>query len=69
MFETEIFRKQMYCIEGSTCNIVRAFRCLPQPFLAPAVIRRQGSCAPLAPLRYDPDYSGVTDGKVFVTNK
>jgi len=26
MFETEVFRKQMYCIEESTCDIVGNFR-------------------------------------------
>jgi len=26
MFETEIFRKQIYCIEKSTCNIFGSFR-------------------------------------------
>jgi len=26
IFETEVFRKQMYCIEESTCNIVGTFR-------------------------------------------
>ena len=26
MFEFDVFRKQMYCIEGSTCGIVGTFR-------------------------------------------
>jgi len=26
MFEPEVFRKQMYCIEGSTCDTVGTFR-------------------------------------------
>jgi len=26
MFEPEVFRKQMYCIEESTCDIVGTFR-------------------------------------------
>jgi len=26
MFEPEVFRKQMYCIEESTCNIVGTIR-------------------------------------------
>jgi len=27
MFEPKVFRKQMYCIEESTCDIVGSFRC------------------------------------------
>jgi len=27
MFEPDVFRKQMYCIEESTWEIVRTFRC------------------------------------------
>jgi len=42
MFEPELFRKQMYCFEKSACNIVVTF-------WSPAVIRRQGNCAPLPP--------------------
>jgi len=34
MFEPEVFRKQMYCIEESTCDIVGPFR-------------RPGNCASL----------------------
>jgi len=37
MFEPEIFRKQIHCIEESTCDIFGTFR-------------RPGNCAPLAPL-------------------
>jgi len=59
MFEPdEVFRKQMYCIEGSTCDIVETFRRLPQWFDARIVTRRPGNCAPLPP-RYAPDYSTV----------
>jgi len=32
MFETEFFRKQIYCIKESTCDIVGIFRRLLQPF-------------------------------------
>jgi len=49
MFETEVFRKHMYCIEGSTCDIVRTFRRLPQWFGAPIVIRCPGNCASFPP--------------------
>jgi len=45
MFETEVFREQMYCIEESICDIVGTFSA------PPAVIRRPGNCA--TP-RYDP---------------
>ena len=48
MFETEVFRKQMYCIEESTHDIVGTFR---HP---PLVIRRPGNCALLATPRYAP---------------
>ena len=34
MFELELFKKQMYCVEGSTCGIVGIFCPLP------VVIRR-----------------------------
>ena len=54
IFEPEVFRKQMYSTEESTCDIVGTFR-------HPAVIRRlrvirrprsnsaPGNCVPLAP--------------------
>jgi len=32
MFEPEVFRKQTYCIEESTCDIVGTFRRAPQRF-------------------------------------
>jgi len=45
MLEPETFRKKMYCTEESTCdcNIVVTFG-------TPAVIRRPGNFARLAPL-------------------
>jgi len=43
MFESEVFRKHMYGIEDSTCDIVGTFRRPPQSFGAPAVIRRPHS--------------------------
>jgi len=60
MFEPEVFRKQLYWIEESTCDIVGTFRCSlsrtphsdsvpPQWFGTPIVIRRPGNCAPLSP--------------------
>ena len=59
IFEPEVFRKQMYCIEGCTCDIVGIFwgprnhSAQPQYFSTPRVILRQGNCAPL-PLRCAP---------------
>ena len=63
MFETEVFRKYMYCIEESTCDIVGTFRrplshsAFPHSFGAPAAIRRPHSdsapgklCALVTPL-------------------
>jgi len=40
MFATEVFRKPMYCIEESACDIVGIFGRPEQLFAAPAVIRR-----------------------------
>jgi len=40
MFETEVFRKQMYCIEESTCDIVETFRRSPQRFGAREIASR-----------------------------
>ena len=48
MFEAEVFRKQMYCIEESICDYSGDFSA------APAVIRRPGNCSPLSPSRYAP---------------
>jgi len=50
MFKPEVFRKQIYCIEESACDIVGTF--LPTP----AVIWRLhsdltlGNCTPLPPI-------------------
>jgi len=49
MYEPEVFRKQMYCIDESTCDIVGIFRRPPQSFDAPIVTRRPGNYALLAP--------------------
>jgi len=49
MFEIEIFRKQMHCIEESTCDMVGTFLRPPQCFGAPIVTLRPENCAPLAP--------------------
>ena len=50
MLETEVYRKQMYCIEESICDIVGTFRHPPQPFGAPIFTRRPENCDPLTPL-------------------
>ena len=66
VLETEFFRKQIYCIEESSCDIVRAFWRSSQPFGIPAVIWRPYSdsvpedCAPVDPppsLRPEPAVS------------
>jgi len=49
-FEPVVFRKQMHCIEESTCDIVGTFRRLPQAFGTLMMIRRTGKCYPLLPL-------------------
>jgi len=49
-FETEVFWKQIYCIEENTYDIVGTFRRPPQCFDAPIVTRLPGNCATLAPL-------------------
>ena len=35
MFEFEVVRKQIYCVEESTCDIVGTFQDPPQSFGAP----------------------------------
>ena len=56
VFETEVFRKQMYCIEESTCDVVGTFCRPPQPFGVPIASRRPGNCA-----RRPPRYAPVPD--------
>jgi len=46
--KSEFFRRQIYCFEESTCDIVGTFRCLQQWFSAPIVNWRPGNCASLA---------------------
>jgi len=41
-----VFRKQIYCIEESTRDILGTFRLPPLSFGAPIVIWRPGNCAP-----------------------
>jgi len=59
MFEPEVFRNKMHCIEESTCDIVGTWNLelgtfrRPHSHLAlPAVIRRPDNCAPFPPRRY-----------------
>jgi len=49
VFEFEVFRKQMYCIEESTCDIVGAFR-RPHSNSAPGELS-----LPFPPSCYAPD--------------
>jgi len=48
MFEPEIFRKQIYCIEECPCDIVGTFLRHPQSFGVPIVIQSPG-IVPLLP--------------------
>jgi len=50
MFEPEVFRKQIHCIEESVCDVVGTFWRTPQRFGTTIEIRRPGNCASLAPL-------------------
>jgi len=62
MIKSEFFRRQIYCIEESNCDIVGTFlfgasssNAAPlQWFSAPIVNWRPGNCAPLATPRYAP---------------
>ena len=54
MFEPEVFLKQMYCAEESTCDIVGTFRRPRNDSALPAEIRRPGNCGPFALPRYAP---------------
>jgi len=55
MFEPVVFRKQIYCIEESTCDIVGTFGRPCSPSVPPAEIRLpcsdspSGELCPLAP--------------------
>jgi len=49
MVETEVFGKQLYSVEESTCDFVGTFWRPPQCFSAPVVIRLPGNFASLAP--------------------
>jgi len=64
MFEPEAFRKDVYCIEKSTCEIVGTLRSHRQTFEAPAVIRHPHNdpapgelCPPMTPSHYAPGHS------------
>jgi len=52
IFEPEVFRKKICCIEENTCDIVGTFRRPPQSFGTPIVIRRPVNYSPLPPPRY-----------------
>ena len=54
VFEPEVFRKQIYCIEESTCDIFGTFRSPSQWSDTPIFIRSPGIVPPLALSGYDP---------------
>ena len=79
MVKSEFFRRQIYCIEKTTCDIVGTFRCLQQQFGAPAVIQHPHSelapgelCSPCPPC-YTPVcelyFSVVTNRELSKTAK
>jgi len=47
IFEPEVFRKEIHCVEESSCEIVKTFRCPQQTFCAPIMIRRLGNLPPV----------------------
>ena len=49
MIELEVVRKQIYCIEESTCDIFVTFRRPRVDSASPVVVRRPGNCAPFPP--------------------
>jgi len=49
MFEPEVIRKHMHCIEESTCDIVVTFRRPPQSFAAPRSDSVAEGLCPLCP--------------------
>jgi len=55
MFEPEVFRKQMYCIEESTCNIVGTFPNPPAIIQRPHCLSEPGELRSPCPPRYAPD--------------
>jgi len=54
MFEPEFFRKQIYCVEESTCDIVGTFWRPPAVIRHPHIDLAPGKYAPLSPRRYAP---------------
>jgi len=60
MFESEVFRKEIYCIEESTFEIVRTFRRSQQTFGASAVIR--------CPRRYAPVITSMQINPAIITS-
>jgi len=54
MFEPEVFRKHMYCIEDSTCDIVVSL----------AVVRRPGNFAPFVTPLANPTNPAMMTGLV-----
>ena len=52
MLEPKLFRKQIYFIEESACDIVGTLRRPRSHSAPPAAIWRPGNCAPLSLPRY-----------------
>jgi len=61
MFEPEVFRKQIYCVEESSCDNFGTFRRPPQCFGAHTVIWRPENCSPLVTAATPLIYMNWTD--------
>jgi len=55
MIETEVFWKQIFCIETSACDIDGTVRRPPQWFGTPIATRHRGIAPNLHPPRYAPE--------------
>jgi len=54
MFEPEVFRKEIYCVEERTCKIVGTIRGHQQTFGAPLFSGTRRIVPPFPPRRYAP---------------
>jgi len=65
MFEPELFRKQIHCIEESTCEIFGTFR-HPRSDSAPHIDSVPGELGPPCPPRYVPGWSVKQEKKAVL---
>ena len=64
MFEPEVFRKQMFCIEESTCDVVGTLRRPSQSFGAP---RSDSAPRQSCPPRYAPAYKPTSLSALLIS--